>query len=160
MIQRGEPVPNSDPCHLEVQLLLVRDGRALRLRCYEPGRPEGCLRLVTGRVSGEHGAEVVAARELRDKTGIAVEPAQMHLWHVARVRGPAPRIALFFRVEDWSGEPANAQPFNVMSLDWVPMARLADGLSGHAREAVAAALQGRLYSEPGVVTLGAAPAAA
>lgn len=94
-----------------------------------------------------------AVRELREETGLVVDPADLRLAHVVHgARGaeaPNGFLTLVFVVERWSGEPVNREPEKHSEVRWVELDALPGELVLSADETLAACLNG----EPAAVTL-------
>ncbi|MFF7246468.1 NUDIX domain-containing protein [Embleya sp. NPDC008237] len=64
-----------------------------------------------------------AVRELREETGLVVEPQALRLAHVTHSahspEAPEGFVVLVFAAEAWHGEPVNAEPGNHSAVAWV-----------------------------------------
>ena len=71
--------------------------------------------------------------------------------HVAHVTAPGrdSRLGLFFRVEDWRGEPFNREPDKCYALQWFLLGELPDDLIEYSALGLAALNSAEPYSEFG-----------
>ncbi|MGW1144877.1 NUDIX hydrolase [Streptomyces sp. NPDC002454] len=100
--------------------VILRDGDKVLLS--QRGGPYGYGRwhAPSGKLDAGEPLTVGAARELREETGVEVDPAHLRLVHVVHHRqGPgAERIGLFFEATAWDGEPVNREPEKCLGLRW------------------------------------------
>ncbi|MYV98352.1 NUDIX domain-containing protein [Streptomyces sp. SID3343] len=66
---------------------------------------------------------VTAVRELREETGVIVDPADLRVAHVIHaawgVEGPGGFLTVVFAAHTWTGEPVNAEPTKHDRVRWV-----------------------------------------
>ncbi|GHE90294.1 hypothetical protein GCM10018785_66500 [Streptomyces longispororuber] len=86
-----------------------------------------------------------AARELREETGVDVDPEHLRLVHVVHHKQSADieRIGLFFEATAWQGEPENREPAKCLALAWFSVHDLPEDII----EYPAAGLYGYLRNE-------------
>ncbi len=138
---------------VDVHLLLVRHGWILLGLRQHTGYQDGSFHLPAGHL--EAGESLVGAlvREAGEELGITIDPDDagfVHLMHRWR-RG---RVAAFFEVTRWHGEPTNAEPGKCATLQWFDLDRLPANLVasarhaiGHHRAGVAFSLDGQVLAE-------------
>ncbi|MGW2873081.1 NUDIX domain-containing protein [Kitasatospora sp. NPDC001225] len=83
-----------------------------------------------------------AARELREETGIATDPARLRLaYTVLHHQDPATlRLGLFYLATEWEGEPVNREPEKCLDLRWFAEDDLPDDLTPYPAAGIRGAL--------------------
>ncbi len=100
----------------------------------------------------EEGETAVQAlvRECREETGTAVDPAHVrfaHLSHRLGLQGERTYYDLYFFVDSFQEEPRIAEPEKCADLRWFNLEALPRDMIPIRRDALAACLKGRHYSE-------------
>lgn len=118
--------PTSYTSVVDVLLLLVRDSAVLLALRSGTGYADGQWNVPSGKL--EHGEHVLeaAVREAREEVGLDLDPRRLRLavtLHNINAEGQA-RLGLFFEVDDWTGEPHNAEPDKCAQLAWHPLTAL------------------------------------
>lgn len=100
--------------------VILRDGDRILLS--QRGGPYGYGRwhAPSGKLDQGEPLTVGAARELREETGVEVDPGHLRLVHTVHHRQSpeAERIGLFFEATEWQGEPVNREPEKCLDLRW------------------------------------------
>lgn len=100
--------------------VILRDGDKVLLS--QRGGPYGYGRwhAPSGKLDQGEPLSQGAARELREETGVEVDPDHLRLVHVVHHRQSATveRIGLFFEATEWQGEPVNREPEKCLDLRW------------------------------------------
>ncbi|MGW0179909.1 NUDIX hydrolase [Nocardia sp. NPDC003345] len=121
----------------DVHLLLV-DGRGRMLfgRRADTGYEDGAYHLPSGHL--EAGESVVAAlvREAKEEIGVTIDAAALNFAHVMHNSSSGGRVAFFFQVERWEGEPANMEPDRCDDLAWFTLDELPDRMIDYCRDAL------------------------
>jgi 8-oxo-dGTP pyrophosphatase MutT (NUDIX family) len=116
---------------------------------------QGLWDLPAGKSDPGEPVTVTAARELREETGLVVEPAALRLAHVIHgawgVESPNGYLTLVFAVHDWSGEPENREPHKHTQVRWAPVEALPEPFVPSAGTALRAYLDSEA---PGVILRG------
>ncbi|MEV0364631.1 NUDIX hydrolase [Nocardia fusca] len=121
----------------DVHLLLTDgQGRVLFGRRANTGYEDGAYHLPSGHL--EAGESVVAAlvREAKEEIGVTIDPTGVGFAHVMHNSSSGGRVAFFFRVERWEGEPANMEPDKCDDLAWFALDTLPDRMIGYCRDAL------------------------
>jgi 8-oxo-dGTP pyrophosphatase MutT (NUDIX family) len=121
----------------DVHLVLVnRDGRVLFGQRQNTGYEDGAWHLPSGHL--EAGESVVAAliREAKEEIGIIIEEHEVEFTHVMHNSSSGGRVAFFFTVHRWTGEPENLEPDKCSGLRWFPLGALPDHLIPYCRAAL------------------------
>lgn len=125
--------------------VFLRDGDKILLS--QRGGPNGHGRwhAPSGKLDAGEPLTAGAARELREETGVEVDPADLRLVHVVHHRQSpdVERIGFFFEATRWHGEPVNQEPDKCLALEWFSVRDLpadiieypAAGLAGYLRGA-------------------------
>ncbi|MGI5218107.1 NUDIX hydrolase [Nocardia sp. CA-290969] len=121
----------------DVHLVLTDgQGRVLFGRRANTGYEDGAYHLPSGHL--EAGESVVAAlvREAQEEIGVTIDPAAVGFAHVMHNSASGGRVAFFFRVEQWEGEPANLEPDKCDDLAWFPRDALPGRMIPYCRDAL------------------------
>ncbi|WP_410874390.1 NUDIX domain-containing protein [Nocardia sp. A7] len=125
----------------EVLLSLRRSGDEFDHRWHLP----------SGKLEADESVAAAAAREAAEEVGVDIDPAALRLFHVAHVTAPGrdSRLGLFFRVENWRGEPFNCEPDKCYALQWFPLSELPADLIEYSALGLSALNSAAPYSEFG-----------
>ncbi|WP_299531993.1 NUDIX domain-containing protein [uncultured Streptomyces sp.] len=100
--------------------VILRDGDKMLLS--QRGAPYGHGRwhMPSGKLDRGEPLSVGAARELREETGVTVDPRHLRLVHTVHHHqgGGIERIGFFFEATEWTGEPENREPEKCLRLQW------------------------------------------
>ncbi|MEE1791050.1 NUDIX domain-containing protein [Streptomyces sp. BE308] len=122
--------------------VILRNGDMILLS--QRGGPYGHGRWHAPSGKLDHGEplRVGAARELREETGVEVDPDHLQLVHTVHHKQSeqVERIGMFFLATNWTGEPVNREPEKCLALTWFPI----DALPEDIIEYPAAGLYGYL----------------
>lgn len=104
-----------------VFLVLEKDDHIFLLRRHNTGYRDGDLTLIAGHVEAGETYTQAAIREAKEEAGIVIHPDHLDLCHVQHrksVEDSSERVDLYFFVEDWQGEPTNAEPHKASEANW------------------------------------------
>lgn len=121
----------------DVHLLLTDGkGRVLFGRRAKTGYEDGAYHLPSGHL--EAGESVVAAlvREAKEEIGVAIDPAAVGFAHIMHNSSSGGRVAFFFRVNRWEGDPANMERDKCDDLAWFALDALPDRMIPYCRLAM------------------------
>ena len=126
--------------------VLRESERILLIRRAGTGYRDGEWSLPAGHLNGGEDAVTGLVRELREELGIVAEPTSCRL---VLVMHSAPEdsadweyLNLFFVVNNWVGEPVNAEPAKCSELRWADVSALPAGVVDYVGEALIAIEQG------------------
>ncbi|WP_227997114.1 NUDIX hydrolase [Nocardia australiensis] len=121
----------------DVHLLLRRGDEVLFGQRRNTGFEDGAWHLPSGHL--EAGESVVAAliREAEEEIGVTIAPEDVHFGHIMHNSSSGGRMAFFFTVRTWQGEPSNREPEKCSTLEWFA----ADALPNHMIDYCRAAMQ-------------------
>lgn len=102
----------------------------------DTGYEDGAYHLPSGHL--EAGESVVAAlvREAKEEIGVTIDAAALNFAHVMHNSSSGGRVAFFFQVERWEGEPANMEPDRCDDLAWFTLDELPDRMIDYCRDAL------------------------
>ncbi|WP_327575427.1 NUDIX hydrolase [Streptomyces sp. NBC_00145] len=116
--------------------VILRDDDKLLLS--QRGGPYGHGRwhLPSGKLDQGEPLRLGAARELREETGVIVDPDHLRLVHVVHhhQETTVQRIGFFFEATEWNGTPVNQEPDKCMSLEWFSVHELPEDLIEYPKE--------------------------
>lgn len=152
------PPPATASMTLLATAVVVHDrpaGRVLMLRRGPHAKfGRGLWDLPVGKCDPGEPVTAAAVRELREETGLTVDPADLRLAHVVHgARGaeaPNGFLTVVFRTERWSGRPVNREPEKHSEVAWQPLDALPEQVVLSTDRTLAAALGG----PPAVTPLG------
>lgn len=135
-----------------VHVILVdpNNGRVLLTRRAGTGYEDGCWSLPAGHLDGAEPARSAAAREVREETGVTVDPDDLLFLHVMhRLTPDDERTDYFFQANRWQGEPSITEPDKCDAQMWADLAGLPDNTVPYVAHAVTLANNWKPYSEYG-----------
>jgi ADP-ribose pyrophosphatase YjhB (NUDIX family) len=100
---------------------------------------------------GEDGESALTAlvREAAEEIGAEIDPGDVRFAHLVHHYTESARIAVFFEVTRWHGEPANLEPDKCAGWQWFPVSSLPEPMIGYTAQALAGYVKGVPYSERG-----------
>lgn len=134
---------------VDVHLILRCGGDILLGQRINTGWGDGCWHPPAGHGEDHEPALTALVRAASEELGITIEPGNARLVHVLHHYTESARIAVFFEVTDWTGEPANTEPHKCAGWHWHPIEDLPTPMIPYARQALTTYRAGRLYSELG-----------
>jgi 8-oxo-dGTP diphosphatase len=95
-----------------------------------------------------------AIREAKEEAGVSINPENMRVVHVAHRHAEKGDefmdwVDVYFSVDEWEGEPHNAEPKKSERLDWLYINDLPDSIVPSQRDALTELAKGNFYSEYG-----------
>ncbi|MGO4518948.1 NUDIX domain-containing protein [Terriglobus sp. 2YAB30_2] len=120
----------------DVHLLLRRGDEVLFGQRRNTGFEDGAWHLPSGHL--EAGESVISAliREAEEEIGISIQPEDMQFSHIMHNSSSGGRMAFFFTVTNWQGEPTNQEPDKCSALDWFAINALPDHMIEYCRAAM------------------------
>ncbi|MBF6298980.1 NUDIX domain-containing protein [Nocardia amamiensis] len=128
----------------DVHLLLRRGNEVLFGQRQNTGFEDGAWHLPSGHL--EAGESVIDAliREAEEEIGVTIAPADVQFSHIMHNSSSGGRMAFFFTVRSWQGEPTNLEPDKCSALEWFA----ADALPDHMIDYCSTAMQHIAKSTP------------
>lgn len=134
---------------VDVHLILRAGDRVLLGERRNTGFCDGFFHLPSGHLEEGESALAALVREAEEEIGVVVEPADARFVHFMHHRTSEGRVALFFEVDRWSGEPHNREPEKCAGLRWFSMTELSGRIVPYASDALRHYAAGAGYSERG-----------
>ncbi len=104
--------------------------------------PQPAWTLPGGKAEPGEALDEAAARELKEETGLLVDPADLALVHVIHVEqgwDQTGQFVLFvFATDTWTGELTNTEPDKHLTAEWVTASRLPEPAFPTSTQALAA----------------------
>lgn len=115
-----------DSLTLLAAAVIVHDRTAGRVLLLQRGAGakfgQGLWDLPVGKSDPGEPVTVTAARELREETGVVVDPEALRLAHVVHgawgVESPGGFLTVVFAAHEWAGEPENREPAKHTQVRW------------------------------------------
>ncbi|MFJ4704418.1 NUDIX domain-containing protein [Streptomyces anulatus] len=119
-----------------------RDAIAAVLYAARNWSPQPAWTLPGGKAEPGEALDEAAARELKEETGLLVDPADLVLVHVVHVEqswdGTGQFVLFVFAADTWTGELTNAEPDKHLMAEWVAASRLPEPTFPTSEQALAA----------------------
>ncbi|WP_330231730.1 NUDIX domain-containing protein [Nocardia sp. NBC_00508] len=130
----------------DVHLLLRRGNEVLFGERQNTGFEDGAWHLPSGHL--EAGESIIEAliREADEEIGVAIEAKDVHFSHIMHNSSSGGRMAFFFTVRSWQGEPTNREPDKCSGLEWFAADALPDHMIGYCRAAMEDIAEGKSFS--------------
>jgi 8-oxo-dGTP diphosphatase len=113
------------------------------------GWGDGCWHLPSGHGEHREPATEALVREAAEELGVQLDPAEMRFAHLEHHWTESSRVAIFFEVTNWTGEPTNTEPDKCAGWQWFRLSDLPSPMIGYATQALAHYRKGLPYSERG-----------
>ena len=85
-------------------------------------------------------------REAEEEIGVTIKPEDVQFSHVMHNSSSGGRVAFFFTVTIWQGEPTNREPEKCSALDWFALGGLPDHMIDYCRVAMKHITDGTSFS--------------
>ncbi|WP_378736104.1 NUDIX domain-containing protein [Nocardia brasiliensis] len=141
------PVRHKTPS--DVHLLLRRGESVLFGQRQNTGFEDGAWHVPSGHV--EAGESVVGAlvREAEEEIGVVIAPENVRFSHIMHNSSGGGRVAFFFTVTRWAGEPVNRELGKCTELQWFESDALPDRMVDYCRVAIRQIADGSMFSTYG-----------
>lgn len=149
-------------------VILMKDETIAMVLRKNTGWHDGDYGLPAGKLEWHETFTDGAIREAKEEAGVDIKPDDMRVVHVAHRHAEEGGefmdwVDIYYGVDDWEGEPHNAEVEKSERLDWLPINDLPDNIVPPQRAALTELAKGNVYSEYGwrndADILGAKPAA-
>lgn len=134
-------------------ILMKEDKIAMVLR-KNTGWMDGYYGLPAGKIEYGETFTEGAIREAKEEAGVEISPDDMRVVHIVHRHGVEGDmfmdwVDVYYAVDDWQGEPHNAEPEKSERLDWLPINDLPENIVPPQRDALTEVAKGNFYSEYG-----------
>ena len=119
-----------------VHMFFIRAGKILLIRRFQTGYMDGHYSVPAGHLDGNEPVTMAAVREAREEVGVEIQAAKVAFAGVFHRREGDERVDFFVHVQEWSGEPVNAEPEKCDELRWVDMENLPGNTIPYVRRAI------------------------
>ncbi|MET8875691.1 NUDIX domain-containing protein [Nocardia sp. NPDC004604] len=130
----------------DVHLLLCQGTEVLFGQRQNTGFEDGAWHLPSGHLEADESVVDVLIREAREEIGVTIAPEDVHFSHIMHNSSSGGRIALFFTVDTWQGEPTNLEPEKCSALEWFAADALPDHMIPYCRTAMGRIAAGDSFS--------------
>lgn len=134
---------------VDVHLVLRRDQKVLLGQRKNTGYEDGKLHLPAGHLEEGESLVDALAREAKEELGILISPEDVVFAHIMHNRSSQGRIASFFEITNWDGEPQNMEPEKCAGVSWFDLMHLPENIVGYAKYALDQYAMGNPFSEYG-----------
>ncbi|WP_327102148.1 NUDIX domain-containing protein [Nonomuraea glycinis] len=143
--------PALDSHTLLAAAVIVHDKAAGRVLLIQRG-PEAkfapeCWDLPVGKADKGEAITTTAVRELREETGLVVDPAKLKIAAIIHgawgVEAPNGFLTVVFVVHAWTGDLVNAEPHKHSQVAWFPIEQVPSDFVPTTRAALVNSLHGR-----------------
>jgi 8-oxo-dGTP diphosphatase len=132
-----------------VHMFFLRDETILLSRRQNTGYMDGYYSVPAGHLDGNETVRQAAAREAREEVGLELSPATIAFAGVFHRREGDERVDFFVRVQEWGGEPVNAEPEKCSGLLWASLDALPENTIPYIRKAIRNFRAGIVFEEVG-----------
>lgn len=110
---------DSTPTKLAIHAVLRRDKKVFMLLRSGTGWQDGVWSTPSGKVEADETLPEAVVRELNEEIGITVSTTDVRVVHVMYHTHDIKRyVDVYFEVQNWQGEPYNAEPHMCAAVGW------------------------------------------
>lgn len=130
-----------------VHLFFFREDQVLLLRRFNTGFRDGEYSVPAGHLEGGETVMEAAAREGEEEAGVKIQLSDMTFSTVMHRIEDDERVDFFVVVNQWEGEPFNAEPDKCDELRWVDVNALPMNIIPYVKQALANHQRGIPFDE-------------
>ena len=133
---------------IAVNLILIKEEKALMLRRFNTGWKDGMYSVVAGHVDGNETIAEAMSREAWEEAGLEIMPGNLKVAHVQhRISKGVEYVDFSMIAEKWSGEPKNLEPEKCDDLNWHPLSQLPENTIPYIRRVFENIEKKEMFSE-------------
>ena len=127
--------------------LILRDGdRILLGKRINTGYGDGAFHPPAGHMEEGESATNALIREAKEEIGVTIHPHDVNLVHVMHNSSSGGRIAFFFEVNCWEGQPTNIESDKCAGWEWFSLSQLPDKMIPYAQSALQSYTEQKVFS--------------
>mgnify|MGYP001569111619 CR=1 FL=1 len=130
-------------------VFFIREGKILLSKRKNTGYMDGWYSVPAGHIENNESLIAGTVREISEETGVHLTEKQIRFACVMHRKEDDIRMDFFFVVDDWEGEPVNAEPEKCDELRWFPIGLLPENTIPYIRIAIENLQKKIFYSEVG-----------
>ncbi|WP_063065721.1 NUDIX hydrolase [Nocardia violaceofusca] len=130
----------------DVHLALRRGSGVLFGQRQNTGFEDGAWHLPSGHLEADESVIEALIREAEEEIGVIIKPEDVHFAHIMHNSSSGGRMAFFFTVRAWQGDPENREPEKCTDLQWFSADTLPEHMIDYCREAMAHIAANRPFS--------------
>jgi 8-oxo-dGTP diphosphatase len=119
-----------------VHLFFFRDNQILLSRRFNTGFADGQYSVPAGHLDGAETVIAAARREAQEEVAVQINEENIHYSSVMHRLDGDERVDFFVHVQEWEGEPVNAEPDKCDEIRWVDMDDLPTNTIPYIRRAL------------------------
>lgn len=146
IISSQEAKPQRHKVTGDVHLLLRRGNEVLFGQRQNTGFEDGAWHLPSGHLEADESVIDALIREAEEEIGVAIMPEDVRFSHIMHNSSSGGRMAFFFTVRTWQGEPTNQEPDKCSALDWFAPDALPEHMIDYCRVAIQHIADGTSFS--------------
>lgn len=97
---------------------------------------DGYYHVPAGHMDGNERLIDALVRESKEEVGISIKSGDAKLVHTMHNKSDTERLAFFFEVKKWKGQPQNLEPEKHSEICWFKLQKLPQGIVPYAKEAI------------------------
>ncbi len=119
-----------------VHMFFLCENKILLLRRFQTGYMDGYYSVPAGHLDGHEPVRLAAVREAQEEIGVLIDPADIRFAGVFHRSEGDERVDFFVHVQNWQGEPVNAEPGKCDEIRWTGMETLPENTVPYVRRAI------------------------
>ncbi|WP_433194333.1 NUDIX hydrolase [Nocardia sp. CA-107356] len=130
----------------DVHLVLRRGNEVLFGQRQNTGFEDGAWHLPSGHLEADESVIDALIREAKEEIGTVIKPEDVRFSHIMHNSSSGGRMAFFFTVRTWQGEPENQEPDKCSELQWFSTDALPQHMIDYCRVAMQSIADGKSFS--------------